>query len=375
MFGKRINLFKLLGFEVRVDLSWIVIAVLVTWSLSKGLFPFQYKGLSPANYWTMGVIGALGLFASIIFHELSHSLIARRYGLPMKGITLFIFGGVAEMDDEPPNSKAEFMMAIAGPVASVLIGFVFLVIYQMAVVAGLPLLVNGVFQYLYYINFLLAIFNMIPAFPLDGGRVLRSILWGIKGNLRWATRISSSIGNAFGIFLLIMGIFNILRGNFINGMWWALIGLFVQSAAKGSYEQLITRRALEGETVRRFMKSDPVTVAPSTTIARLVEDYIYQHHFKMFPVVESGHMIGCITTRQVKEIPKEEWGQKTVGEVVTTCSPDNTIGADEDAVKALSKMNQTRASRLLVTDNGRLAGVISLKDLLEFLSLKVELEG
>ena len=118
MFGKRINLFKLLGFEVRVDLSWIVIAVLVTWSLSKGLFPFQYKGLSPANYWTMGVIGALGLFASIIFHELSHSLIARRYGLPMKGITLFIFGGVAEMDDEPPNSKAEFMMAIAGPVAS-----------------------------------------------------------------------------------------------------------------------------------------------------------------------------------------------------------------------------------------------------------------
>jgi len=375
MFGKRINLFKLLGFEVRVDLSWIVIVVLVTWSLSKGLFPFQYKGISIAGYWTMGIIGALGLFASIIFHELSHSLIARRYGLPMKGITLFIFGGVAEMSDEPPNPRAEFMMAIAGPLASILIGFIFFIIYSMAVADKWPLLIKGVFQYLYSINFLLAIFNMIPAFPLDGGRVLRSILWGVKGNLRWATRVSSGIGNAFGIFLIIMGILNILRGNFINGMWWALIGLFVQNAAKGSYEQLVTRKALEGETVRRFMKPDPITVTPSTTIEQLVEEYIYKHHFKMFPVVESENMMGCITTKQVKDIPKEEWAKKTVGDVVTTCSPDNTIGVNEDAVKALSKMNQKGVSRLLVTENNRLAGVISLKDLLEFLSLKVELEG
>ena len=375
MFGKRISLFKLLGFEVKIDLSWIVIAVLVTWSLSKGLFPFQYRGLSPTGYWAMGVIGALGLFASIIFHELSHSLIARRYGLPMKGITLFIFGGVAEMSDEPPNPRAEFMMAIAGPLSSILIGFIFFIVYRMGVLERWPLSVRGVFQYLYYINFLLAVFYMIPAFPLDGGRILRSILWGVKGNLRWATRVSSGIGNAFGIFLIIMGILNILRGNFINGMWWALIGLFVQNAAKGSYEQLITRRALEGETVRRFMKPDPITVPPSTTIEQLVEDYIYKHHFKMFPVVESEKMIGCITTRQVKDIPREEWGKKTVGEVVTACSPENTIGVDEDAVKALSKMNQEGISRLLVTENNRLAGVIVLKDLLEFLSLKVELEG
>ena len=323
----------------------------------------------------MGIIGALGLFASIILHELSHSLIARRYGLPMKGITLFIFGGVAEMSDEPPNSRAEFMMAIAGPLASILIGFIFFVIYSMAVAAKSPILLKGVFQYLYSINFLLAVFNLIPAFPLDGGRILRSILWGVKGNLRWATRISSGIGNAFGIFLIIMGILNILRGSFINGMWWALIGLFVQNAAKGSYEQLVTRKALEGETVRRFMKPDPITVTPSTTIEQLVEDYIYKHHFKMFPVVESENMMGCITTKQVKDIPKEEWGQKTVGEIATACSPDNTIGVDEDAVKALSKMNQNGISRLLVTEKDRLAGVIALKDLLEFLSLKVELDG
>ena len=375
MFGKRINLFKLLGFEVRVDLSWIVIAVLVTWSLSKGLFPFQYRGLSAAGYWIMGVIGALGLFASIVFHELSHSLIARRYGLPMKGITLFIFGGVAEMSDEPPNARAEFMMAIAGPLASILVGLVFFIIYNLAFGDKWPILIKGVFQYLYSINFLLAVFNLIPAFPLDGGRILRSILWGVRGNLRWATRISAGIGNAFGIFLIIMGILNILRGSFINGMWWALIGLFVQSAARGSYEQLKTRRALEGEKVRRFMRPDPVTVTPSTTIEQLVEEYIYKYHFKMFPVVESENMVGCITTKQLKDIPKEEWGQKTVGEIVSTCSPDNTISVDEDAVVALSKMNQKGVSRLLVTENNRLAGVIALKDLLEFLSLKIELEG
>ena len=374
MFGKRIRLFNLLGFEVRIDMSWIILVILVVWSLSKGLFPYHYKGLSNETYWIMGILGAAGLFLSIIFHELSHSFIARRYGLPMKGITLFIFGGVAEMSDEPPSARAEFAMAIAGPISSIILGFVFFVLSGMGKIDGWPRPVNGILGYLSYINFLLAGFNLIPAFPLDGGRVLRSILWGMKHNLRWATQVSSRIGSGFGTLLIVWGFFNVLTGNFLSGMWWFLIGMFLQSAARGSYQQLVTRKALEGERVRRFMKPDPVTVSPSVSIEQLVEDYVYRYHYKMFPVVQSDRLIGCVTTKQIKEIHREEWKHKTVGEVVASCSPENTIGPDEDAMKALSIMNQNGISRLMVTQNGHLMGIIALKDMLELLSLKVELE-
>jgi Zn-dependent protease/CBS domain-containing protein len=375
MFGNRIKLFKLLGFEVRVDWSWIIIAILIAWSLSKGLFPSYYKNLSPQTYWWMGIIGAAGLFLSIIAHEFSHSLVARKYGLPMKGITLFIFGGVAEMEDEPASAKVEFMMAIAGPICSILIALIFYGIHAAGKQAGLAQPINGVVGYLAWINAILAGFNLLPAFPLDGGRVLRSILWGVKKNLRWATYVSSRIGSGFGILLIILGVIQVFRGNFVGGMWWFLIGMFLQGAAKASYQQLLTRRALEGEPVRRFMKTDAITVPPSISLDELVEDYVYKYHFKMFPVVEDhDRLLGCVTTRQIKEIPRTEWGRKTVGDVASQCTPENTIEPQADAMKALSTMKQSGASRLMVVERGRLVGIIALKDLLELLSLKVELE-
>jgi len=375
MFGNRIKLFKLLGFEVRVDWSWIIIAILIAWSLSKGVFPSYYKNLSPQTYWWMGIIGAAGLFLSIIAHEFSHSLVARKYGLPMKGITLFIFGGVAEMEDEPPSAKVEFMMAIAGPLCSILIALIFYGIHAAGKQAGLAQPINGVVGYLGWINGILAGFNLLPAFPLDGGRVLRSILWGVKKNLRWATYVSSRIGSGFGILLIVLGVIQVFRGNFVGGMWWFLIGMFLQGAAKASYQQLLTRRALEGEPVRRFMKTDAVTVLPSISLDELVEDYIYKYHFKMFPVVEDhDRLLGCVTTRQIKEIPRAEWARRTVGDVASQCTPENTIEPQADAMKALSIMKQTGASRLMVVEGGRLVGIIALKDLLELLSLKVELE-
>lgn len=375
MIGKRFRLFKLFGFEVGIDLSWVIIAILIAWSLSTGFFPFQYKNLSTQTYWIMGIIGAAGLFLSIIAHEFCHSLVARKSGIPMKGITLFIFGGVAEMGDEPPSAKAEFLIAVVGPLSSVAIAAIFYGIYQVGLVSDWSPATNGVVAYLAMINGLLAVFNLVPAFPLDGGRILRSVLWGWKGNLRWATRISSSIGSWFGIFLIIMGFIRILGGNFIGGMWLGLIGLFIQSAAKMSYQQLITRRALEGEPLKRFMKTDPVTVPESTTVEQLVEDYIYRFHFKLFPVVNSNKLLGCITTKKVKEIPREDWKRKTVGEVADRCSGQNTIEPDADAVQALSAMRRNNASRLMVVENDRLVGIIALKDMLEFLSLKVELDG
>ncbi|MFP3869207.1 MAG: M50 family metallopeptidase [Desulfobacteraceae bacterium] len=374
MFGKRLKLFKLLGFEVRLDLSWIFIAILVVWSLSEGYFPYFYQDLSTQTYWLMGLVGALGLFISIIVHEFAHSLVARQYGMSMKGITLFIFGGVAEMGDEATSPKGEFLMAIAGPITSIVLAALF---YWGAILGRASLWstpIFGVLQYLGFINAILAGFNLLPAFPLDGGRVLRSILWAAKNNLKWATRISSNIGVGFGLLLAFLGILQIVRGNFVGGMWWVLIGMFLQGAARMSYQQILTRQVLEGEPISRFMRRDPETVPSSISVKDLVENYIYSHHYKMFPVMDDGKLLGYVTTKQVQEIPRDEWDRHTVGEIYLPPSPENTISPDADAAQALSQMKNLGTSRLLVTEGDRLRGIISLKDLMEFLSLKGELE-
>jgi len=374
MFGKSVKLFKLFGFEVQIDFSWVVIAAPIAWSLSVGFFPSHYQGLPVQTYWLMGIIGALGLFLSVVFHELCHSLVARSYGIPMKGITLFIFGGVAQMEDEPKSPRAEFMMAIVGPLSSILIALIAYGTYALGRTASWPVPVVGVIHYLSMINGLLGGFNLIPAFPLDGGRVLRSVLWAVKGNMRWATRVSSRIGEAFGVVLILLGALSVIRGNLIGGMWWLLIGMFLRNAAKMSYRQLMVRKSLEGEPIRRFMQPNPVTVPPSISVEELVEDYIYRYHFKMFPVVDSGRLIGCVTTKQVRNIPREEWSRKTVGDLSRECPIDNIVAPDADATRALSIMSRTGNSRLMVMEKGHLLGVITLRDLVKFLALKVDLE-
>jgi Zn-dependent protease len=363
-----------MGFEVSVDPTWIILAILVAWSLSTGYFPFYYRNLSAEAYWIMGIIGAAGLFISIIFHEFSHSLVARRSGMPMKGITLFIFGGVAEMGEEPTDARAEFWMAVAGPVSSFVAAGFFYGLEHIGKSLGWPIYVTAVGGYLALINFILAVFNLIPAYPLDGGRILRSILWGWKKNIRWATRVSSQIGSGFGIALVILGVFRVLMGYFIGGMWMFLIGMFIRGAARGSYQQLLTRRALEGEPVSRFMNDNPITVPPSITLDKLVEDYIYRYHHKLYPVVEGDRLTGCITTRQVKAIAREEWPGTTADQLAVDCSPENSLSPETDAVDALAAMRKNNASRMMVVSDGRLQGILSLKDLLDFLSMKVEFE-
>ncbi len=372
MFGKSITLFKIFGFKVRIDFSWLLIALLITWSLAEGVFPENYEGLSETVYWWMGIIGALGLFISVVFHELTHSLVARQFGMPMKGITLFIFGGVAEMEDEPPSAKAEFFMSAAGPLSSILLGFIFYGILSLG--GNWPKSITGVLSYLRWINFILAGFNLLPAFPLDGGRVLRAILWGWKKKIRWATKVTSSIGKGFGYFLMFTGIFNLIVGGYMGGLWWFLIGLFLSNAAKMSYRQLVTKQALKGEPVRRFMKSEPVTVPSGITVRDFTENYLYKHYYKMFPVSDDGELKGCITTKDIKEIPQEEWDQRKIEEVYRSCSEINAVGPDTDAVQALTMMNKTGNSRLMVMEGDKLIGIITLKDLLRFLSLKLDLE-
>ena len=375
MFGKRITLFRLLGVEIKADASWLFLAVLVAWSLAEGVFPEYLEGLPTLTYWTMAAVGVAGLFASIVLHELGHSLVARRCGIPIKQITLFLFGGVAEMEEEPPSAACELAMAVAGPATSLLLAAALLAARVVLGALGAPGPLLAVVSYLTLLNTVLAVFNMLPAFPLDGGRVLRAGLWSWRGDLRWATRIASSIGSGFGMLLIVLAVMAFLRGNLLGGLWWFMIGLFMRGASQTSYRQVLVRHVLEGEPIRRFMESDPVTVPRLASVMNLVRDYVYRYHYKMYPVVEGDRLVGCVTTRDVKEVPQDEWEQYTVGEIMGGCTPENSIHPDADAMKALANMSRTGASRLLVVQDGGLVGIITLKDLLGFLSLKMDLEG
>jgi Zn-dependent protease/predicted transcriptional regulator len=374
MFGKPVTLFRIFGFEVKIDWSWLILGALIVWSLATSLFPAWYKGLARGDYWAMGVAGAVGLFLSIVFHELWHSLIARRFGLKMRGITLFLFGGVSEMTDEPPSPKAEFFLAIAGPASSVVLAVIFIAAGLVLRAGGPVTPANAVLSYLGVLNVVLAVFNLIPAFPLDGGRVLRAVLWGAWNDLRRATRAAARIGAGLGAGLMFLGVLQFLMGQSIGGIWTFIIGMFVRSAARSSYGQLVLRQALEGARVKQFMVKDAVAVKPDTTVEKLVEDFIYKYHFKMFPVVDGGKLVGCVTLNQVKSVAKPDWTARRVGDLANTCSADNTIGPDADVMAALAKMQRTGRSRLLVAEDDKLDGVIALKDIMGYITLKMDLE-
>ena len=371
MFGPRLQIFKLFGFPIRLDLSWLFIAIFLAWSLAVAYFPEMYPGLVTNAYWLMGIIGMLGLFASVVLHELGHSLVARHYDLEIRGITLFIFGGVAEMGAEPKSAKVEFLVAIGGPLVSLALAVLFWILYEVP----LPPAIEGIVLYLATINTILLAFNMIPAFPLDGGRVLRSVLWGYGKSLRRATRICSQIGSVFGWALIAMGLLQLFAGFIVSAIWWGLLGMFLRGAANGAYQQLLLRRMLEGEPVSKFMVADPISVSSDTSLQDVVEKYVYQYHHKVFPVTdEDGSLVGSISTARIKAVPHEDWPERTAGEVAEAADSDNTTRPDADALQALSTMSRKGLSRLLVVKDGQLEGILSLKDLMSFLSLKVELE-
>ncbi len=374
MFGQNYTLFEFLGFRVRANGSWLFLAILVTWSLAAGFFPAFYPDLNVSTYWLLGLAGMIGLFFSLLFHEFSHSVVARSRGLPMRGITLFLFGGVAEMEMEPPDAKTEFWMAIAGPIASVVLAGVFYGIAVAMQAVGVSDHIVGVPRYLAFINLLLAAFNMVPGFPLDGGRVLRAALWSWRGNLRWATRWASRFGIAFGLVLIALGILSFFGGNFVGGLWWVLIGLFLQAAAGQSYQRLLEQEALKGLTVSKLMTAEPVAAPAEIRVSDFVEDYLYKHGHDLYPVTDNDRLVGCVTLRDLKAVPRERWSELTIGEVADGCSEENTIPGNTDAAAALTSMQKSGRGRLMVTDNGKLVGVLALKDLLRRLEIKAALE-
>ena len=372
MFLHRVKLFTLAGFTVWVDASWLIFAVLIAWTLATGVFPSYVAGAAPATYWWMAVAGTIGLFFSIVLHELSHSLVARRFALPINGITLFIFGGVAELDAEPGSAKAEFLMAIAGPVMSMVLGALCLVAAALA--SALPAPITAVLSYLGYINWMLALFNLVPAFPLDGGRMLRAALWGWRQDLRWATNIASGAGVLFGVVLILGGVLEVVTtGNFIGGLWLFLIGMFLHGAAGAARQQMLVRQVFAGHRVSAFMNPRPITVEADLPLRGLVDDYFYRHPHKMFPVVSGGRLLGCVTAARVRQSDREQWDRLAVLDILERCTAENTVSSDTDALEALSKMQRSGNSRLLVVDRGALVGILSLKDMLQHLSLRQEL--
>jgi Zn-dependent protease len=293
MFLHRIKVLTLAGFTVWIDASWLILAALLTWTLAVGEFPRIAPNLSTAIYWWMGLAGAVGLFISIVLHELTHALIARRYAMPIAGITLFIFGGVAELHKEPTSAKAEFLMAIGGPITSMVLGTILLVVAGAGQEALSPA-AFGVVDYLGDLNWILALFNLIPAFPLDGGRVLRAGLWGWMNDFGRATRIAAGAGEFFGIAMILYGILEFATGNTIAGVWLFFIGLFLHGAAGAARQELAIRRTFAGLPVSVLMQRNPIGVAPDLSIADLIEHYFYRYHFKAFPVLRDDELVGCV---------------------------------------------------------------------------------
>lgn len=377
MFGSGLTLFKIFGFEIRVDLSFLLIAALVAASLASGYFPAVHEGLARATYWALAVLAVVGIFASIVLHELGHSLVARRFGIEMRGITLHLFGGAAELESEPTSATAELWIAVAGPATSFLLAAIFrLGAVAAAGVSSGDLPVEMLLRYLASLNLVLAIFNLLPAFPLDGGRILRAALWLRSGDHDRATTLATRIGAGLGFGLAALGALQILAGHLGDGLWTVLIGFFIRSAAIASGLDLATRRMLGTATVARFMTADPVTVPVDMAISRFVEEVVYRTRHDTYPIVDgAGHPRGLATVGALHAVARESWPTTSVLEIAQPIDDAATVASTLPASQALDLMRKAGRSRLLVVDDGRLVGLLTLKDLLETLTLKMSIEG
>jgi len=375
MFGPRFNILNLAGFRIGIDFSWFFIAILVTWTLAIGYFPVTLPHQTPGTYWLMGLFGMLGLFISVVLHELGHAIVARNFNLKISQITLFIFGGVAEMKSEPPNPKAEFLVAVAGPIVSVIIAFVMNALTIAGNHFGWSPVITSVTGYLAFINLVIVIFNSIPAFPLDGGRVFRAALWWWKDNLKWATRIASNVGAAFGMILIFMGVLSFISGGLFTGMWWIILGLFLRQAATSSKAQFYIRQEFQNETVEKFMTKNPITVPSNISIKQFIDQYIYQSHHHLYPVIgDQGNLIGYISLRDAKAVLPDNWEKTKVKDALVPLSETQTVTSKTNALEALNIIQQNPAATLLVVDDGKLAGILTAQDLFKLISLKLELE-
>jgi Zn-dependent protease/CBS domain-containing protein len=347
------------GVELKLNWSLLAVIALIVWSLAEGVFPDTNPGLSHATYIAMASVAALLFLASIALHELGHSWVARREGIDVDSITLWLFGGVSQLKGRFASPGAEFRVAVAGPLVSILLGVIFILI----ALAGPPSEVDGVAAWLGYINLILAAFNLLPASPLDGGRVLHSILWRAKGDFAWATRVASEIGQGFGYLFIALGIAMFIFEGAFSGAWLAFIGWFLLQGAKAEARYVATEQALRGLRVRDLMVRDPVTVDAESTIGRFMDDVAWSHRFTTYPVLDAGRPVGLLAFATVSSVPRTEWDTKRVRDTMIPLDEVPQFTEDELAVDALQELSGRTGNRALVIDKGHLAGVLSITDI------------
>jgi Zn-dependent protease/CBS domain-containing protein len=363
---------RIFGISIRLHYSWFFIFALVTWALAGIYFPSAYPSWTLSTRIIAGIITSLLFFGSVLAHELMHSVVSQRQGIPVRSITLFIFGGVSQITEEPKKPKDEFRMAIAGPLTSLVIGGILFGIYfawrNVDTVA--VQFITAVAFWLGYINLALGVFNLIPGFPLDGGRVFRSLLWWRSGNLRSATKISSNIGRVVGFLFILGGIWLIFTGYWINGIWLALIGWFLESAATGSYRQLILREMLKGHVASEVMSRDCSVVNPNTTINQLVHDNILTSGRRCFPVASDGRVLGLITLHNIKAVPRDLWNEKTVGETMTPFDDLKRVRPDEELSTVLRLLTENDINQVPVVQDNSIVGMIGRDNLISFIDVR-----
>ncbi len=357
---------RLLGITVQVHLTWFLAVWAIAWSLARGLFPQRVPGLPDQTYWTMGFAGALLLFGSVLVHELGHALVARHFRIPTRSITLFLFGGVAQIAREPERPSHELWVALAGPATSLALAGAF----RLLTPVGEAVPAAALMGYLSWVNLLLAGFNLLPAFPLDGGRVLRALLWSFLG-LERATRITTTLGHATAAALIALGVLAVFTGRPTDGLWLILIGWFLDKAAGASYQQMLLRHALRGVRVRDIMTPDPVTLDADLTLDEAVAQYFLPRKHGGYPVVYGDRLLGILTLHDLKQVPRERWATTRVREAMTPIAQAHTVRPEAPAYEALARMMQAGVGRLMVLDgSGELVGILTRSDLLHTIRLR-----
>ncbi len=381
-----LRLGRIFGIEIGINWSLVFIFVLIAWSLALGVFAPLHPTWGPVFIWGLAIGGAILFFASLLAHELAHSLVAKAYGIPVRNITLWLFGGVSSISKEPPSPKAEFLMAIVGPLTSIVVGFIFLGLAAVssggfAILDDLAVLgpATTLAVWLGSINILLGVFNMVPGFPLDGGRVLRSIFWAVTNNLAKATRWASWVGQGVAWILILMGfamIFGVRIPFFgtglLGGLWLILIGWFLHSAAIQSYQQIVIQRALAGVPVGRLMESRVATVAPDLPVGTLVNEYIMGTSERAFPVVQDNQLVGIVSLEDVRRVPREDWEITSVRQIMTPQSQLTTATPDEDANEAMEELASRDVNQVPVVQDGHLVGMLRRSDILRWLQIQTK---
>jgi Zn-dependent protease/predicted transcriptional regulator len=385
---------RLFGINIHIDWSWIFIFLLVTWNLAGAIFPSVHPDWDTATNIALGIAASLLFFLSILLHELAHSLVAKARGLPVRRITLFFFGGVSNIEREPPSPKTEFLMAIVGPLTSILLGAGFMWLG----IQNIPTMTTGLnnptellrtldplatmLLWLGPINILIGLFNLIPGFPLDGGRILRSILWAVMDNFRRATRWATAIGQGVGWLMILAGIAMVFGANLpvlgtglVNGIWFAFIGWFLINAASQSYQQVVIEDMLEGVPITRLMREPAPAVSPQMPVSAFVYDHVMRSDERAFPVMEGEHLLGVVYVENLRDVDRSYWDTTTVREVMTPEHELEVVTPREDAMDAFQKLAQKDMRQIPVVEKGELIGMLRRRDILRWLQVHSEMTG